>query len=155
MWATGMCAERGVTLLELLVVLAVLGMVSGLAATAYGGGAARQQQRQLVAITGYLQSARAAAVESGAALQVAVDAGRFAGPGCQRVMCPKLPSAGPAVQLRWVGLANSRAGSGPTFFADGSATPGSLEVDWAESRSTIWLDWTGSVRLDAGARLER
>ena len=147
MWAIGMRADRGFTLLELLGVLAILGLVSGLAATAYGGRAERQQERLVTDVAMLLRGARSEAVGSGHAVRIIFADERIAAEPSRR---PLRLNVGASARLRW----SDEAVAGPhpeaTFFPDGSATPGVVEVISAGTMRRIAIDWLGGVS-DANA----
>lgn len=138
-----MHTERGLTLLELLVVLVVLALVSGLAASAFGGRDARQQERDAVAIGLYLQDARAAAISTGRVVRAELVGERLAHTVGS---LPARPKLAPSIRIRWQPDSPSVAGGEPAFFPDGSATPGVLEIAFADHTRFIAVDWTGGVR---------
>lgn len=143
-----MRTEWGMTLLELLVVLTILGLVSGLAATAYGGRTARQQERWASELGLLLRAARQEAMGSGHVVVVAL------GEDAVTVQPSRRPLAvrtGTAVHLHWATRASDERRTAPTFYPDGSAAPGVLEVDSGGGRRRIEIDWLGGVR-DADAR---
>jgi type II secretion system protein H len=137
--ATGMRAERGMTLLELLVVLTIIGLLAGLAAAAYGGLGGRQQAQSVARVMGMLLSARQEAMVSGRAVHVQIAA--FGGRQSN------------LARLAW--KANAMAGPGsvaPTFYPDGSAAPGVLELTQGPMTQRIEVDWRGGVRHGDSAR---
>jgi type II secretion system protein H len=137
-----MRGERGMTLLELLVVLAVLGLVSGLAATAYGGRAARQQERWIAELSLLLRAARQEAMGSGNVVVLALGEDSAVAQPSRR---PLKLRTGAATRLHWA--ADDPAGrSTPTFFPDGSAAAGVLVVDNGAGRRRIEIDWLGGIR---------
>lgn len=138
-----MRAERGLTLLELLVVLAVLALVSGLAASAFGGRSARQQERDALAIGLYLQDMRAAAVSTGRVVSAGLVGERLAEAGGALSARPKVDAS---IRIRWQATSPSAAGGELAFFPDGSATPGEFELMFPDHTKRIAVDWTGGVR---------
>ncbi len=147
-WAIGMRAERGLTLLELLVVLAILGLVSGLAATAYGGRAAQQQERWASELGLMLRAARQEAMGAGHVVHIALGGDAVTAQPSRR---PLVLRTGSAVHLRWVPGSLDGRRAALMFYPDGSASPGVLEVDGGGVRRSIAIDWLGGVR-DADAR---
>jgi general secretion pathway protein H len=143
-----MRAERGLTLLELLVVLAILGLVSGLAATAYGGRAARQQERWTSELSLLLRAARQEALGTGRMVQVAIGDDAIAAQPSRRPLALRL---GTAMHARWAAHSLDGQRSAPMFYPDGSATPGTLEVDMDGGRRRIEIDWLGGIH-DVGTR---
>lgn len=135
------------TLLELLVVLAVLGLVSGLAATAYGGRTARQQERWMAELGLLLRAARQEAMGSGNVVVLALGEDLAVAQPSRR---PLALRTGAATHLHWA--ADTPVGrSAPTFYPDGSAAPGVLVVVGSAGRRSIEIDWLGGVR-DVDAR---
>jgi general secretion pathway protein H len=132
---------RGMTLLELLVVLAILAAVSGLAAMAYGPRSGRSQDMasQAAAI---LDRARAQAIAQGTVVRVVLHQGAL-------VLQPTDGSTGmklgETAAMRWTSDLPSRIGAEPAFFPDGSAVPGSLELNSAAGRVSLRVDWGGGV----------
>lgn len=147
-WATGMRAERGLTLLELLVVLAILGLLSGLAASAYGGRTARQQERWASELALLLRAARQEALGSGHVVNIMMGEGAIAARPSRR---PLVLRMGTALQVRWASRALDGQRTAPMFYPDGSAAPGVLEVNSGGGRRRIEIDWLGGVR-DVDAR---
>ena len=139
-----MPAERGFTLLELLVVLTVLALVSGLAATAYGGRSARQQDRDFAAVSQHLDRVRAQALVSGSMVGTGIgDSTEGAGRGVPAGTPTALPASLRSLRLDWRPLGGAAAGRGLAYFPDGSATPGVLEFGTTGSSQQITFDWTG------------
>lgn len=143
-----MRSEWGMTLLELLVVLAILCLVSGLAATAYGGRTARQQERLASELGLLLRAARQEAMASGHVVVVALGEEAVTAQPSRR---PLAMRTGTAVNLHWATDTSERRRPAPTFYPDGSAVAGVLEVDSGGGRRRIEIDWLGGVR-DADAR---
>ncbi len=133
--ATGKRTERGFTLLELLLVVAVLALLAGLAAHSMRVPQARAAEAQVGRMQTLLLSARARALESGAPSQVVW------GPGAARGADPArsfvLP---PSVEVAWRPSVPTAVGARAIrFFPDGSATPGEMDltVDGASVRLRI------------------
>lgn len=136
-------SQRGFTLLELLVVLTVLGLISGLAATAFGGRGIREDQRLTRSVIGMLQDARAQAISKGKAVRIDLAAQAIVTESAgapMRVILTETP--------RWRRTPPG-ANEQPIFFPDGSATPGVLELRAAGATAQVQLDWLGRVREGA------
>lgn len=135
-----LASESGYTLLELLVVLVVLALLSGLAVTSFPGrtGLVELQgaARQIVALIGEV---RWAAAENGQAAVLSVDdAGQITvAPGGDDVELPEGVTAH---------LANA---SRMDFYPDGSSTGGRLALRSGEHRLVINVGW-----LDSSATIE-
>ena len=68
-WAGAVCARRGFTLLELLVVLAIVAVSAGLATLALRDGSATRLEREAVRLAALLEMARAESRVSGTAVR--------------------------------------------------------------------------------------
>ena len=138
-----MRTEQGLTLLELLVVMVILGLVSGLAATAYGGRVARQQESWATELGLLLRAARQEAMGSGRVVDVEMSKGLIAVQSLRRPLV--LPVAS-SVRVRWTAGERDGQRTGPTFYPDGSAESGTLEIDSDGWRRRIGIDWMGGLR---------
>lgn len=148
MWAIGMRTERGMTLLELLVVLSILGLTAGLAATAYGGRAARQQDRRISEVGLLFRAARQEAMGSGQVVRITLGDNEIS---AQPSRHPKILRMGDSAQLHWSPRTLGGQRSDPIFYPDGSAVPGVLELRSDAGRRRLDIDWMGGVR-DVDAR---
>lgn len=136
-----MRGDSGVTLLELLVVLALLGLVSGLAATAYGGRTERLADRLSADVQSLLRSARREAIDSGRVVHVELAAHAIS---TQPSRAPTVLRSRQDLHARWRS-ADGRHGA-PAFYPDGSAAPGAVELDIADRHLRIEIDWYGGMR---------
>jgi general secretion pathway protein H len=137
---------RGFTLLELLVVIALMAMAFGLASFSVGQGlqAARERQvmREMVAA---LRQARLQAVLSGAPAVLSLDLQRrtFQAPGQRPGQWPGQWPADMGVQL----TSASELGAQVAFYPDGSSSGGNLLLVRDGRQWRIDVGWlTGSVR---------
>ena len=128
------------TLLELLVVISVLGLLTGLAAAAHGGSGQRQQQRWLAQATALLQDARDEAIGSGRSVRVQWQADALRAEPTRHGLALRTAGA----QLRWQ-PAGAGGTAGPVFHPDGSAEPGMLECLLAGGMRRLAIDWQGRV----------
>ena len=143
-WATGNnppVAQRGFTLLEMLVVLVLIGIAAGLLAFGVRQGLQVAQERRLVGqMVEALRTTRAGAIISGQAARTEFDLQglRFQAPGR-------------APQYLQVTLHSAeQAGSAVVFYPDGSSTGGNLLLANGTRRWRIDIGWlTGSVQSKA------
>jgi general secretion pathway protein H len=141
--------ERGFTLVELLVVLAILALVVTLMPPFLAGGQSRAElstgAREIAAA---LRETRSLAIRQGRSAAFVVDgaAGTFRAAGGARER--RLPAG---LRLSLLTLANQRLDAGVIrFFGDGSSTGGSVSIVQGERRSDVTVDWlTGRVFLAA------
>ena len=141
--------ERGFTLVELLVVLAILALVVTLMPPFLAGGQSRAElstgAREIAAA---LRETRSLAIRQGRSAAFVVDgaAGTFRAAGGARER--RLPVG---LRLSLLTLANERLDAGVIrFFGDGSSTGGSVSIVQGERRSDVTVDWlTGRVFLAA------
>jgi prepilin-type N-terminal cleavage/methylation domain-containing protein len=137
-----MHAERGLTLLELLVVLTILGLVSGLAATAYGGRAGREEDRVRNEVRQSLRGARQEAMRSGRIVHVELSDRDHAGPAGR--LATVLRQAKGDARFHWAPQGSASVDM-PTFYPDGSAAPGTLGVGTGSTVHRIEIDWRGGI----------
>ena len=142
-------ADSGATLLELLVVLAVLALVTALAAPALRGSSTTDLAAVTSALASDLQEARNEAMRRQTETSLHIDTQRrtietFPGPR-QR----PLP-AGVGIDLI-AAKANVRgqAGSAIGFFPDGSSTGGRITLKRGADNRTSEVDWrTGRIAVE-------
>ena len=117
MSATGRAGERGATLIEMLVVLGIIGLVTGLVFPAWLAPLRRVQLYEArTALVSNLRTARAGALRGGEAVSLAVAGdGRGYGWGMRRVYLPGT-------------VAIEGDPGAVTFYADGSSTGGTLKL---------------------------
>ncbi|MES2161409.1 MAG: prepilin-type N-terminal cleavage/methylation domain-containing protein [Pseudomonadota bacterium] len=131
--ATGRATEAGFSLLELLVVLSVIGLLSGLGATLVGGRGQRQAMREALGVSEFLRHARGAAQLSGSRRQVLLEADGLALAGRDgarlRTAPPRLLDGGTAID----------------FYPDGSSSGGVLALAGADTR--VVVEWGGLVHV--------
>ena len=139
---------RGFTLVELLVVLAILALVMAVIPPFLAGGQARAELSSSAReIASALHETRSLAIREGRSETFVVDgtAGAFraAGGAPER----RVPAG---LRLSLLTLANKRLDVGVIrFFGDGSSTGGSVSILQGERRSDVTVDWlTGRVSLE-------
>ena len=149
-------AQRGFTLIEMLVVLTVAALIVGIALPRLTGAsekaALRTAAHQLAAA---LRNTRSLAMTSGRTEAFVIDTanGAFrAGPTAPR----QLPRG---LQLALVTVRADRDGSSQgriQFFADGSSTGGGVLLASGKTRSQVLVDWlTGRVSVAEGSDAAR
>lgn len=140
-----MRAERGLTLLELLVVLTVLGLLAGLAAAAYGGLAGRQHEQVVARAASVLRGARHEAMATGHVVSVQVSPSGLHARPSRKILA--MNAGNLEAHLAWNGLlvVGQRAEQ-PTFYPDGSAAPGAVELVVGGAVRRLVVDWQGGVR---------
>ena len=127
MSATGRRGEAGQTLMEMLVVVAILGMTTALVFPAWVSPLRRIQLYEArAALVAHLRDARSLSLRSGevVSLEPAAD-GRGYGWGTRRVYAPAPVSV---------------AGDPITFYADGSSSGGTLKLSERERTMSVAVD---------------
>lgn len=143
--------ERGFTLVELLVVFAVMALVAGLAPMAYGRMQEASQYREAVrSIMSQLRSARAMAMAEGREMRFAIDL-QNRHYGLEGAPSKDLPQP---LQLRVTVADREITPDGQAsirFLPSGGATGGSIEVLRAPGSGTrLRVDWfSGRVTQEA------
>lgn len=148
-------AQAGMSLLEMLLVIALVAASAGLAMMAMGGGREGQQMRSAVReISAQLRYTRTQAIVQGQMQQFRID------PAARRWQAPngrhgQLPDS---LQVRFTGAAQLQPAAGVgaiAFYPDGGASGGRIELLAARSGWQLDVGWiTGQVRSQAlaGAR---
>ena len=140
---------RGVSLLEMLLVVALIAMASLLAAAAFTGGFAGMQLRsEAKEIAAQLRYTRTRAISSGQAQRFVID------PAARTWQAPdgrdgEIPDA---LEVRFVGArqVQPRDGEGAVvFFSDGAATGGRIQLRRDSAAWNVDVAWlTGEVTLE-------
>lgn len=136
--------DDGFTLLELLVVLAILGVVVGLAVPLFGRAMPGMQlQASARAVAAELRSARGRAIAANDEFVIAVDVQR------RTVGSIALdPSIGLSLYTAAEELTDGAAG-GIRFYPDGSSTGGRVRLVGAGREYDVRIDWiSGGVTID-------
>lgn len=146
---------RGVSLLEMLLVVALIGAASVLAAAAFSGGVGGMQLRSAAKeIAAQLRYTRTQAISSGAPQQFMIDpqAHTWQAPNGRHGEIPA------SLRVAFIGARQLQPSAGEgaiVFFADGASTGGRVQV---RLKSAVWnidVAWlTGQVtlrRVGAGA----
>lgn len=143
---------RGFTLLEILVVMALIAFATTLAAVAFTGGMDGMRLRSSSKeIASQLRYARAQAIVTGVPQRFLIDpAGhRWQGANQRRGTIPD------SLRIQFTGAreAGARAGEGGIlFFADGASTGGRIQLQARRAVSRIDVGWlTGEVKLSRGS----
>ena len=129
MSATGRRSDSGTTLIEMLVVIGILGLITGLVFPAWTSPLRRVQLYEArAALVANLRAARAASVRGGGPVTLGVtDDGRGYGWSGSRAFLPApVAIAGEPRSI--------------TFFADGSSTGGALKLTERERTLTVEID---------------
>jgi general secretion pathway protein H len=142
--------EKGFTLLELIVVLAILALATALIAPMLGGGKDKADFKMAVRdIAASLRETRSIAMTSdrSQALVIDVDRGLFRAAGSGRAH-----AVAPSIRLLLLTVAQERVERGIgniRFFPDGSSTGGRLTLTQGNRRSDVLVDWL-SGRISIG-----
>ena len=143
--------NRGVSLLEMLLVVALLAVVSVLAAAAMSGGFAGMQLRgEAKKITAQLRYTRTQAIATGQPQRFTIDpeARTWTAPGNRRgEIAGKL-----GIHFTGAREVQPRRGEGAiVFFPDGASTGGRVQLSARQAAMNIDVTWlTGEVRLRRG-----
>jgi general secretion pathway protein H len=142
---------RGVSLLEMLLVVALLAAISVLAAGAMTGGFAGMQLRnQAKQITAQLRYTRTQAIATGRSQRFTIDpqAHTWTAPNDRHGDIPE------KLRVRFLGAreVQPRQGEGAiVFFPDGASTGGRVQLSVKKAAMNIDVTWlTGEVRLRRG-----
>ncbi|MFC0676914.1 GspH/FimT family pseudopilin [Lysobacter korlensis] len=143
-----MHGQRGVSLLEMLLVVALIAAMSLLAAGALGGGFAGMQLRSSAKeIAAQLRFTRTHAIATGEPQRFVID------PGAHRWQAPdgregEIPEA---LGVRFYGARQvqpSRGEGAIVFFPDGASTGGRVQLSREQAGWNVDVAWlTGQVRL--------
>ncbi|HBK92138.1 MAG TPA: hypothetical protein DDZ68_10750 [Parvularcula sp.] len=141
-------ASRGVTLLEMLVVLAIISVAAIAFAAAAGGALSRgQASRQAEMLASAVRAARADAIAASRDIDVTFDArnGVYGAKGGRAVRLP------PGLSMDFTGAAEifDESGAGVLrIYADGSTSGALVKISSAREVNSVSVDWlTGAVRL--------
>lgn len=116
MSATGKAEQNGFTLLEMLVVLSILGLITGIAFPALERGIAQQRYRMAIgAVEAALHGARANSIARGAETPF---------------VSPPMPE----------GVALTVTRGGVRFYRDGSANGGSIAIAMGQRKARFTID---------------
>jgi general secretion pathway protein H len=142
-------AAAGFTLIEMLVVLAILALVIALVPPLLSGGQAEAQFTAAAhEIAAGLRETRSLAIRTGRTEAFTLDlaAGTFRGAGADRAH--HLPSG---IRLSLLTASEDRIADDAgriRFFADGSSTGGSIRLEAGATQSDVLVDWlSGRISL--------
>ncbi|WP_407309828.1 prepilin-type N-terminal cleavage/methylation domain-containing protein [Pseudomonas sp. nanlin1] len=137
--------NRGFTLLELLVVIVLIGIATGLVGFGLQQGLRQASERKVVAqVVEALRATRVRAIVTGQPARTEFDLAQqqFQAPGQPRRSWPK----GLRVQLQTA----AELGAAFEFYPDGGASGGNVLVSQGERRWRVDIAWlTGTVRSQA------
>lgn len=126
------CAERGFTLLEMLVVLAITGLIAGLLYPQIETARFAVRQRQVRdQVTAGIEAARAAALRSGAPVALRAEAGELVIAGSRRIAITATDKL--ALQPRTI-----------LFYPDGSAAGGQLTFGSGRHQTAVAIARVGA-----------
>lgn len=139
---------RGVSLVEMLLVVALFAVASLLAAAAMSGGYKGMQLRSAAKdVASQLRYTRAQALATGQPQRFVIDprSHRWEAPNGRRGEIPD------AIRIRFTGAREAQPAEGQgavLFFRDGAATGGRVQLSLEEAAWNIDIAWlTGEVRL--------
>ena len=148
---TGRSAQRGFTLLEIILVMAIIALASLLAAAAMGGGFRGMQLKASARqIAANLRYTRAQAIETGRPQRFEIDPARhtWQAPKSHHGEIP------PKLEIEFTGAreaqsTGARSGIGAIlFFPDGAATGGRIRLGSGKAAWDVDVSWlTGQVQL--------
>ena len=138
---------RGVSLLEMLLVIALIAAASVLAAAAFSGGVGGMQLRAAAKeIAAQLRYTRTRAISTGTAQEFVIDPGAHTWEGADG----RHGAIPPKLRLVFTGARQLQPSPGEgaiRFFADGSSTGGRVQVGLKDAAWNIDVAWlTGQVR---------
>jgi prepilin-type N-terminal cleavage/methylation domain-containing protein len=136
-------ARRGVTLIELVVVMALIGLLAGVAAPAFLSSTTAQSSTAGQRVTALIASARARAVEQGTVVTMTID------PATNRFWVDHPDTSG-VIELPEGSLLHGDARVHFRFEPSGQVAADLLVVDERGTLRPIRFDrWTGEVTTDA------
>ena len=151
---TGEPAQRGFTLLEIILVIAIIAAASVLAATAMGGGFQGMQLKASARqIAANLRYTRAQAIETGRPQRFVIDPARhtWQAPKAHHGEIP------PKLEIVFTGAREAAKSGTPRgqgailFFPDGAATGGRIRLTAGTAAWNIDVAWlTGQVQVKQG-----
>jgi general secretion pathway protein H len=151
-----MRAERGFTLIEMLVVIAIIALIAGLALPQFSGAQAKAAMTSTThRLAAGLRSTRSLAMAHGQSETFSLDIAR----GLYRPGTGATQPIDKTVGLTLVTASQERidaAAGDIRFFADGSSTGGGIGLRVGTRRALILVDWlTGRVSIVEGADAAR
>lgn len=145
------CAQRGFTMLELIVVLAIMALVTGLAIPALTSGSGTELRASARTMVTAFRKARNKAVSTNdsAVLTIDVETREFLVPGEKTAR--KLPDGVDLDLFAARSQLESETRGGIRFFPDGSSTGGRVTLSAEAGKFAVNVDWmTGRIELLEG-----
>lgn len=145
-------AERGFTLIEMMVVLALLALISAMILPMMGGSQAKADvQAAARELAAGLRTTRNLAMMRGHSESFLVDTGNGSFRAGKGSAARRIPGGVQAVLVTATQEQISDRIGGIRFFADGSSTGGGVRLAKGKSRDQVLVDWlTGRVSMGDG-----
>ncbi len=143
-------SERGFTLLEILVVLAIAGLITALALPVMSGSQAKADTRAAAReIAAGLRLTRELAMTGGATEAFRIDTAQGIYRAGSAKPSRRVPKGVQLLLVTTVGDRINETEGGIRFFSDGTSSGGGVELAKGGAAETVRVDWlTGRVSID-------